>query len=47
MEQAKKEMDQERKQKMDLQAKVVEQKKMRDVMLKESKQKQIDDEVEH
>lgn len=40
-------MDQERKQKMDLQAKVVEQKKMRDVMLKESKQKQIDDEVEH
>jgi len=31
--------------KQDLHAKVVEQKKMRDVMLKESKQKQIDDEL--
>ena len=30
-------MDQERRQKMDLQTKVIEQKKMRDVMLKESK----------
>jgi len=30
-------MDQERRQKMDLQTKVIEQKKMRDIMLKESK----------
>lgn len=31
--------------KQELQAKVIEQKKMRDLMLKESKQKQVDDEL--
>ena len=45
LEQAKKEMEKERKMKQELQAKVIEQKKMRDLMLKESKQKQVDDEL--
>jgi|FrelakmetLWP11LW_1041352.scaffolds.fasta_scaffold09299_2 hypothetical protein len=38
-------MEKERKMKQELQAKVIEQKKMRDLMLKESKQKQVDDEL--
>jgi len=38
-------MEKERKMKQDLHQKVIEQKKMRDMMLKESKQKQIDDEL--
>ena len=37
LDQAKKEMEVERKQKVELQEKVLEQKKMRDIMLKESK----------
>jgi len=38
-------MEKERKMKQDQHQKVIEQKKMRDLMLKESKQKQIDDEL--
>ena len=47
VDQAKKELEVERKQKAELHQKVIQQKKMRDIMLKESKQKQVDDQLKH